>query len=296
MMRECRQWKELLGRMYAGATGVHRWFRSRQDAAPIPVLVVGSLRSGGGGKTPVATWLAHRFPDAAVLAHPTGDEDQELQQTFPGRVFLGDCWRELWETARQAGFRTGICDGGFQDPAMQGAFKLLIWDEPEHWGYESLLPVGRFRELPSSLRRADLVLAASDSVPVDFHGRTWSFAWAHDPLPDRIGSEALLACGVGRPERVRHDLEAMGIRVRASHIVPDHGKFSVRSLEALARMHPGLPWVGTSKDAVRWPKGLPALAVMKRRWVPEEPQSLLELLERELALRRLPATANSVWS
>lgn len=296
MMRVWRQWKEVLGRTYAGATGVHRWFRSRQDAVPIPVLVVGSLRSGGGGKTPVTTWLAHQFSDAAVLAHPTGDEDQELQQAFPGRVFLGDCWRELWEMARQAGFQTGICDGGFQDPAMQGAFNLLVWDEPELWGYESLLPVGPFRELPSSLLRADLVLAAAGSAATDFCGRTWSFAWAHDPLPDRIGSEVLLACGVGRPERVRHDLEAMGLRVRASHIVSDHGKFSVQSLEALARMHPGLPWAGTSKDAVRWPKGGPELTVMKRYWVPQEPQSLLELLQRELDLRRLPATANPIRS
>jgi tetraacyldisaccharide 4'-kinase len=286
MMRDVRQWKVWPGRIYAGLACLHRWIRSRKHAEALPVIVVGSLRAGGGGKTPVTMWLARQFPEAAVLAHPTGDEDQELQRAFPGRVFLGKAWQELWGRAHQAGFNTGICDGGFQDPGLDGAFKLLIWDEPKLWGYESLLPLGPFREVPDSISRADLVLEEKNSTESGAACRKWGFSWKIEPLLKTPRGEVLLACGVGRPTRVVQDLEAMGFRVKGSHIVSDHGGFSRKVVKALSLKHAGLPWIGTSKDAERWSESFPPLTVMKRVWNPEHPQALLDLLERELELRQ----------
>ena len=57
-----------------------------------------------------------------------------------------------------------------------------------------------------------------------------------------------LLCGIATPEAFRHDLERAGLRIAATHIVPDHQPFGAADLAALAAAP---RWVTTAKDEVR---------------------------------------------
>jgi tetraacyldisaccharide 4'-kinase len=274
------QWKSLLGRLWLSASALHRRWRRPRAVRPLPVVVVGSLRSGGGGKTPAVFWLARNLPEAAVLVHPTPDEEPLLRGAFGRRVHSGRSFLRAWDAARRAGFPLAICDGGFQDPRLDGGTRLLLWNSPPPRGPGELLPCGPFRELAAAAGRADLVLVrqgiSAPQGPMAAQGYRWNVR-----LPTGMAAGGcLLACGVGDPEGVRKDLERLGCTVLGEHVVGDHRNFSMRAIRHLSRSFPGIPWIGTGKDLPRWPSQAPHLHVLERDWVPQDPDALLDWIRR----------------
>jgi len=199
------------------------------------VLVVGSLRAGGSGKTDWVAWIARRHPDCAVLVHPTGDEDRLLEDRFPGRVFVARDLLRAWKAASAAGFARAVSDGGLQDPALDGCPALLLG--PDRVALDELHPCGPFRQRepsrPIQLRIGD---------------RGWRWRVQAD-LPR--GAKALAGAGVSRTEIVIDDLRALGVEPVAVLRPGDHRAFPRREVERLERDHRGLPWVITAKDLAR---------------------------------------------
>jgi tetraacyldisaccharide-1-P 4'-kinase len=231
-------------------TGVHRrWRARRRPIDPPPLLVVGSLRSGGSCKTDLVAWIARRHPHLAVLVHPTGDEDRMLGEIFPGRVFAHRDWLRAWDEARRSGFLAGVCDGGLQDPALDGCPALLLVHPEGPRDASDLLPFGPFRALrpfPRAVERALL-------LGTDFRTRLDP---AHLPPP---GTEVDAACAVARPEIFFRELEASGLRLVERESLPDHAGFPD---SLLRRMVDGIrPWLVTAKDASRAPLPKGARAV-----------------------------------
>lgn len=275
----------MAGSIYRVLSGLHRRWRGRNPAKSLPILVIGSLRAGGGGKTPVTAWFAEQLPEAAILVHPTPDEQVLLEARFPGRVFAGRAFPQAWERAQAAGFPCAVADGGYQDPRLDGGVKLLLWDEMPASGVDQLLPVGPWRERAPAAERADLVLVRSGLMCAVSGARIWSYSWkVRAPLG--IGpSPVLLACGVGNPDRVRSDLADLGIKIVAEHVISDHGAFDPKEMARLERRFPDSPWVGTEKDRPRWPSTARPLHILARDWLPEEPTEMLRFAQEQLSLR-----------
>lgn len=247
------------------------------------MVVVGSLRSGGGGKTPAASWLAERLPEAAILVHPTPDEEILLRDQFGNRVFADTSFPRAWNRAHSAGFAFAICDGGFQDPRLLGAVKLLLWDAPPPQALSDLLPCGAFRELASAATRADHILVRQ-SLPSPSGCATISdYRWDLRLPKGMKADPCLLACGVGNPEGVRQDLKKLGCEIVGEHVVGDHRPFSLRTIERLGRKFPGIPWIGTAKDRPRWPSQAPELKILEREWAPQHPEALLSWIRQKLS-------------
>lgn len=199
-------------------------------------MVVGSLRAGGSGKTDWVDWIAARDPSRAILVHPTGDEDAWLESRHPGRVFRHRSFARAWESARQAGFAKAVCDGGLQDPALDGCPAILLG--PARVELEDLHPFGPFRQRRPS-RCLDLHLA---------EGEGWSWNRALDLPP---GAEVLSGASVARTEIVVTDLSSLGVEVKAVLPTRDHAPFREDLVRALEARHPGAVWVVTAKDAAR---------------------------------------------
>lgn len=203
--------------------------------------MVGSLRSGGTGKTDLVAWIARRHPTLAVLAHPTGDEDVFLQRCFPGRVFVHRDFLAAWETARLAGFAAAVCDGGLQDPALDHCPALCADLSEAPVGLRDLLPLGRYRELSprprASLRRIRL---DRDLDPRVDRGTL--------PPP---GTRIVAATSIARPQAFFADLERHGLVVVESLAFADHARFSRNAVERTIERHPGTQWLVTTKDAAR---------------------------------------------
>lgn len=198
--------------------------------------MVGSLRAGGTGKTDWVDWIAARDPSRAILVHPTGDEDTWLGSRHPGRVFRDRSFARAWESARQAGFAKAVCDGGLQDPALDGCPAILLG--PARAGLEDLHPFGPFRQRRPS-RSLDLHVAEGDR---------WSWNRALDLPP---GAEVLLGASVARTEIVITDLRSLGVDVKEVLPTRDHAPFREDLVRALEARHPGAVWVVTAKDAAR---------------------------------------------
>lgn len=284
-MQSAEQWKVIAGSIYCFLAGLHRRWRGRNPAKSLPILVIGSLRAGGGGKTPVTAWFAERLPEAAILVHPTPDEQALLEVRFPGRVFAAHSFPQAWKRAQAAGFSCAVADGGYQDPRLGGGVRLLLWDEIPASRVEQLHPYGPWRELGTAAERADLLLVRSGLACVVPQTRSWSYRWMGS-APRGLGSEpVLLACGVGNPERVRFDLEGLGVKIQAEHVISDHGAFDPKEIARMELCFPDSPWVGTEKDQPRWPSSAKALHVLVRDWLPEEPTEMLRVVQEQLGLR-----------
>jgi tetraacyldisaccharide-1-P 4'-kinase len=200
------------------------------------VVVVGSLRAGGSGKTDWVDWIAARDPARAVLVHPTGDEDAWLGSRHPGRVFPDRSFAQAWEKAKVAGYTKAVCDGGLQDPALDVCPAILLG--PARAALEDLHPFGPFRQ-------------GRPSRSVDLHpteGEDWSWRCELDLPP---GTGVLLGASVAQTEIVINDLVALGMVVKAVLPTRDHAPFREDLVRALEARHPGAVWVVTAKDAAR---------------------------------------------
>jgi tetraacyldisaccharide-1-P 4'-kinase len=244
----------------------------------LPIVVVGSLRAGGGGKTPVVEWLAREFPDAALLVHPTPDEQVLLDAEFPGRVFAHRSFLQAWKEAHRKGFGWAISDGGYQDPQLDLCRKILVWNEPLPRSTADLHPCGPWRELAEAAERADLHLVRN-GVDLPLGLDAMRYRW-ESSLSGADSGQILLACAVGKPQSVRDDLKALGHEIVAEHCPNDHCGFSSGRLRQLEEHHPGLPWVVTAKDLPRWPSSQRRHLVLFRRWIPENPGALMEWVKQ----------------
>ncbi|HNY29939.1 MAG TPA: tetraacyldisaccharide 4'-kinase [Fibrobacteria bacterium] len=254
----------------------HRTLRARRRRfPPPPLLVVGSSRAGGTCKTDLVEWIASRYPDAAVLCHPTGDEDRWLGARFPGRVFAHRDWLCAWDAARAAGFAIAVCDGGLQDPALDGcpALRLEVSPAPADW--RDLHPWGPWREMPARSRQACAVSVESQLRPaLSLEGTT----------PSR---QLRAACAVARPEVFFRDLERSGIQLVERVALGDHRRFPKRLLERMAHDPDG--WVVSAKDAARG--GLPAGVWVARRSL-DPVREIQEWIHLELDRISLPGTGS----
>jgi len=233
--------KSVSGWLWLRLSNAHRIARSRRrPAIAPPLLVMGSLRSGGTGKTDLVAWIGRRHPDLALLAHPTGDEDTWLRERFAGRVFVHDDFLQAWAMARQAGFEAALSDGGLQDPALDGCPAICL-DLDEAPALQDLLPFGRYRELsPRPRKRLLRVSLRQDLSP--------RLEPASLPPP---GTRVVAACAVARAGSFFEELERAGLVLVEKLAFGDHRRFASGKLRSVVDRHPGLPWLVTEKDASR---------------------------------------------
>lgn len=250
--------------------------------APIPVLCVGNLVTGGAGKTPVVLSLGARLAEAGNSVHfltrgyggsapqplrvdadrhsvkEVGDEALLLARTAP-----------TWVSAdRAAGARSAVAagagvivmDDGFQNPGLFKDVSLLVVDGGYGFGNGLVIPAGPLREsLASGLARADaLVLLGDDKTGVPEQvGADIPLLHARVRLgpeaADLNGRDVIAFAGIGMPDKFFDTLRAAGCRIIAGHPFPDHYPYEaedIRRLKARAR-ETGSLLVTTAKDAVR---------------------------------------------
>lgn len=252
---------------------LHRNLRARRrPRIPPPLLVVGSARSGGTCKTDLVSWIAGQHPELAILCHATGDEDRWLRQRHPGRVFAHRDWLEAWRLAQRRGFAAAVCDGGLQDPALDGCLALRLDVEPLPASWKDFHPWGAWRESPADAREATGIRVVEELRPGLHLDRTF------DAAPRRA------ACAIARPEAFFADLEAAGIELVERVACRDHSRFPKPLLRRMAAKP--TEWVVTEKDAAR--TGIPAgVGVAQRRLNPSPSiRTRIEAMVRSISLAR----------
>jgi tetraacyldisaccharide 4'-kinase len=273
-----------LGAIYGAVAGAR--LKRRGASADVPVICVGDPTLGGAGKTPTAIALAklllaagerpcfitrgyggrERGPllvDPAVHgADAVGDESLLLAWTAP-TVIAAD---------RVAGARFAaqmkptvlVLDDGFQNPALEKDFSLIVIDGASGIGNSRVFPAGPLRApLAAQLEKAHALVcngngAAGDAIAA-LASKKGIPAFAAKIVPDRLaaqklaGQRVLAFAGIGRPEKFFRTLAEIGAEVVEGRAFPDHHPYSPREAEELlaAAKTQSLVLVTTEKDQAR---------------------------------------------
>lgn len=214
------------------------------------VLIVGSYRIGGAGKTPFCAWLASELcgmgKKVAVLCHAAAqDEAALLKNKLPDCTVIAT--RNRYETAHEidAQYDVILCDDGFEDSRLQFAKAICLeWgDEPQ--GITDLFPAGRARSLATDHKNIALRLeCAGAEADIRFY-----IQQVRNSRGDSPDAPATIIAGIGDPERFFRDAERAGLHTNGTIALRDHGK-DIRD-KAAELLDKGLPVVMTEKDACR---------------------------------------------
>jgi len=281
--------------------GTVAWLRLRSKgrSAGVPVICLGNLTVGGGGKTPTALAVArillaaHTRPfflsrgyggrlGGPLLVNPSnhgaadvGDEPlllARLAPTIVARDRLAGA-----EAARANGAGVIVMDDGFQNPSLNKDLAIVVVDGRRGIGNRHMIPAGPLRApLRAQLKRAHALLvvgppdgataiiklAARRRIAV-FHGRL---------EPDRqtlaalSGRKVLAFAGIADPQKLFATLTDAGVVVAEQRSFADHHPYT--AIEARMLMahadDKNLVLITTEKDHVRL-AGNPKLAELAAR-------------------------------
>jgi tetraacyldisaccharide 4'-kinase len=308
-----------LSSIYGGAVGARNalydrgLFRARRLRGA--VISVGNLSAGGSGKTPFVLLLGEllkargikfdvlsrgygrktrsvRLVEPAGSAQEFGDEPILIARKLQVPVVVGE---SRYEAGRFAESRFGpqlhLLDDGFQHRALARDFDIVLVTPQD--ASDRLLPAGRLRELPGSLRRADAVAltsgASADSFPAE-----GKLVWRvrRGIVPQNIPPRPVVFCGIARPQNFVLQLRAANIDPAAEAFYRDHHAYSekdVRELRALKQRSEAGGFVTTEKDAVNlgaFLSALEPLAVVPVRMELADAANAVDTMMRMIEERR----------
>jgi tetraacyldisaccharide 4'-kinase len=273
-----------LGAVY-GAVASAR-LKRRGASAGVPVICVGDPTLGGAGKTPAAMALA-------TLLLAAGEQPCFITRGYGGRErgpllvdpvvngadTVGDEALLLARTAptvvaadRVAGARFAaqmkptvlVLDDGFQNPALEKDFSLLVIDGMGGIGNSRVFPAGPLRApLAAQLAKAHVLVcigkgAAGDAIAA-LAVKKGIPSFGAKIVPDHLAAQKLARqqvlafTGIGRPEKFFRTLAEIGAEVVEARAFPDHHPYSPHEAGELlaAAKARGLILVTTEKDQAR---------------------------------------------
>jgi tetraacyldisaccharide 4'-kinase len=239
---------------------------------------------------------------ARTRAELAGDEPWLLAAHAPGVPVLVGRDRAVVGLRAISAFDTEVLvlDDGFHHHRLARDVEVVVFDGAAGFGNRRVLPRGPLREPAGCLRLADAVGVVDGPLPPEDDAllarlapAAFRFAARREPTSLRplaggpgtpaaslAGRTVGLLAGIARPASLRRSLEALGARVAAERVFPDHHRYRRSDLAGLAREAP--LWVTTEKDAIKIPPALVGdaeLLVLRIELAVAEPIRLLEWLE-----------------
>ena len=206
-----------------------------------------------------------------ATADEAGDEPLLLASHAPGVPVLVGPRRDVVGRRALAAFGSDVLvlDDGFHHHRLARDLEIVVLDGHAGLGNRRVLPRGPLREPLRAVARADAIAVIDGRLPDDDRralearapGATWLEAVRAPvalralgggdarPLASLRGAAVGLLCGIARPGSFRRTLEALGARVVAERVFPDHHRYRAADLRGLgdeARL-----WLTTEKDAVK---------------------------------------------
>ncbi len=281
---------------YAAATWVrrrlYRWRLLPARTAPIPVICVGNITTGGTGKTPMVAWVVARLHEMghrpAILTRGykavagRSDEAELLGELTGAPVIVNPDRAAGAAEAAGQGADVAVMDDGFQHLRLRRDLDIVLIDATEPFGYGHCLPRGLLREPRSALYdAAAVVITRSEQLDKEALGKLKTrlsrlapaatvHTAVHRPvrIVDALGGEhppyviedrrIFAFCGLGNPNAFFDTVSRLGAEVTGRKAFGDHAQYPPQRLSRLyaeAREAGAELLVTTAKDAVKLPKG-----------------------------------------
>jgi len=242
----------------------------------VPVVSVGNITAGGTGKTPMVIEIGGMLIEAgkkiAVVSRGYGRESSGTMVVCDGKQILADAAKGGDEpvliahrlksavvivdknrvnAARKAvnefGAEVIILDDGFQHRYVKRKIDIVLMDENNSPFNTSMLPAGYRRELRSSLRRANAVVATKVASQVSaltilerkevtaqnkFSSSFQAVGVRHvlgevqQSLQLLKSHSAIVVSGIAHPENFLRELEKLGVKVKNAFSFNDHHRYT----------------------------------------------------------------------
>lgn len=257
-------------------------------SSKIPVICVGNLHVGGGGKTPTALAIAKRLIGQGHRPHfitrgfggsasnplqvdlkkhhskMVGDEPLLLASVAPTWV-AADRIRAT-RCVEQTDATVIVLDDGFQDPSLNHDLSIIVVDARRGFGNGEVLPAGPLREpVQQGLARADLLLVVGDESQYRHLTQQWSQCLTMEVTRARLkvietginweNMRLVAFAGIADPEKFFLTLREIGGEIIQEFPLSDHAPIDTRMLHRMATLAKAkdASLVTTEKDAVRLP-------------------------------------------
>jgi len=287
--------------LYYFVSQIHRGYLKqkacRLNTPHTPLIVIGALRCGGSGKTSVSleltrlcekkglrvalilNWLGKSPPnlrDAAVTGNHWkyfSDEAILARNQTKSDVYVTKNRYQTWQTlSEQNKYDLLISDDGFQDPALSGAYHIVLTEPLKKITLFDLLPLGRYRETSHSLKRADLVtntpLLINELPSLRIKDPTITLT-RQMIFPEQFdfNSGYILVCALGHNQKFKDECLQCGVSLVDVYFFRDHRPISPKKIRQIARKYPKTPLLITEKDAVKIGsfKNLPPLVIISQQ-------------------------------
>lgn len=237
------------------------------------LVVVGSYRTGGAGKTPFCTWLAETLSTqgkcVAILCHEYAyDEAAMLREHFAAdpkvKIFTTrNRYRLAHELDRTKEFDFILCDDGFEDSRLVGATTFVLLWENAPTRLRELWPLGNARSLAKDHSGhhsgSTVEIRCSETAP--------EIRFVLDNITNKKGEDLRGAkesahyrqinifCGIGDPERLCNDIREQGIAISGKTFLKDHDRCFSDKLQRVLQENPQSAFIITEKDAARLENG-----------------------------------------
>lgn len=243
----------------------------------VPVIVVGNITAGGGGKTPMVIWLSNHlkslgykpgiisrgyggsrkvepmFVTANANPNATGDEPLLMAKKTQLPVMVGkDRVKAAKALIKNYSVNVIVSDDGMQHMALGRDAEIVMIDAKWRTGNNLMIPAGPLREPLERLNSVDLVvfkgfvekqhhyITVIDSIHQLNHVNV------NKDVADFRNKKVVAMAGIANPDSFFALLSAAGMAILKQPL-PDHHDFSATDFEP----HQGTDVLITEKDAVK---------------------------------------------
>ncbi len=248
----------------------------RQKTAPLPVVSIGNVVTGGAGKTQLALLLGELLSTnlrVAILSrgYKGGSEHAKEPLVVDPKVHdAKTCGDEPWllanrlgsslvivnknrlksaHLAKSLGAELLLLDDGMQHRKLKRDYEIVVIDGKT--ALKNFLPKGVLRENLSRLKVANLIVFVGEpeeeivQTVSKFNGAPQVvanivpegfFELSGKELGPISGKKVALFCGIGNPRRFVKTIEDLGGEVVATHFLKDHSKLSQKGLKNFASL------------------------------------------------------------
>ncbi|HBZ25763.1 MAG TPA: tetraacyldisaccharide 4'-kinase [Rikenellaceae bacterium] len=277
----------------------------------LPVISIGNISAGGTGKTPHTEFIVKellqdyrvavlsrgygrrskgfRFVETTNSALEAGDEPLQIKMKFPGVTVAVDGDRvrginTLMQMEPPIRPEVIVMDDAFQHRRVIPGLSLLLIDYRYPPQEDNLLPVGRLRDLPEQMKRADAVIVTKCPPELSdqeiFMWRNQLMVMPHQKLlfsaiqygePVAIFEEgdkrytysnfAILLTAIANPKPLEYHLLNRYKIIKKVHYRDHHyfTKYDASKINSLVKKYPKAVIFTTEKDSQRL-KGLARLS------------------------------------
>ena len=278
----------------------------------IPVISIGNLTWGGTGKTSLVIKLVLALAEfkIAVLSRGYGQDEISLirghLRDTSSQLFVGKDRLKLLEKLDSC-YDLVLLDDGFQYRRIKKDLEIVLVNGKDSIGKNFFIPLGKLREPPKSLRRADVVIIMhslnrkieaflkkiNPQLEV-FFGRYLSLG-LRDLQGIGYSKEEFLnrefACftAIGWPQSFLDSLEELGLSPKLKFIYPDHYELKEEEFRKIEQRCLSLnirDLIITSKDRERFCFSTSlSIFILEVDLEIENYQKLLELIKQRVKKR-----------